>query len=139
MMDNKTKNRIINALRAISRSWKPRLDKKRESKVGPSTYECAKCKIWIYEGKSKASVEALLTEKGKEVIMDKVHMDHVESVVPLEGWKDFKDFSTNIIDRMLCDGSNFMTLCANCHASKTKEEGEQRKIHRHRKKAEQKL
>lgn len=136
-MDNKTKNRIIGALRSISRSWGPRLAAKAKNKVGPATFRCESCGIWIYEGKSQKAVQEMLTQRNKPVIMDKAHVDHIDAVVPLEGWKDFKDFSTNVIDRIFCEVDNLRILCAPCHAAKTKVETAIRKQHRHKKKADQ--
>lgn len=137
-MDNKTKNRIINALRAISRSWGPRQSAKAKRKVGPATFACDKCGVYIYEGKSTKAVDEILTKLGKAVIMDRAHLDHNIPVVPLEGWKDFKDFSTNIIERMFCEESNYNLYCPPCHALKTQGETEVRKNHRRKKKAQQK-
>lgn len=137
-MDNKVKARIINALRAISRSWKPRLAAKNKAKVAPATFACSQCGVWVYEGKSKKAVDEICTKLEKRVIMDKIHMDHIESVVPLDGWRDWEHFSTSIIGRMFCEENNFNPLCATCHALKTDQESKVRKHHRALNKAKKK-
>ena len=136
--ESKIRNRITSALRAISRSWKPRALAKNKAKVGPATYECSSCKIWVYEGASKRSVEEICSNMEKQVIMSKIHMDHVSPVVPLEGWKDWDHFSTSIIGRMFCPEENWNPLCEECHAKKTNSEKDLRKSHRKKKKAEEK-
>ena len=49
-----------------------------------------------------------------------VLMDHINPVIPLEGWDDFDGY----IDRMFCDESGFQCLCKDCHDAKTREEKE---------------
>jgi 5-methylcytosine-specific restriction endonuclease McrA len=115
-MDNKKlKNFIINILRRASFSWKPRGEAKKRFRVPNGTfkngnpkfgYQCAKC---------------------KETFMSKdVLMDHIDPVVPLEGWDNFDGF----IERMFCDESNFQCMCKECHDQKTKWEKGERVKHR---------
>jgi len=137
-MDSRTRARITNALRALSRSWTGRSIAKAKRKVAPATYECDHCKVWIYEGKSKKSVEHICLELNKRVIMDRPHMDHNSPVVPLEGWDDYNHFKNSIIDRVFCDESNYNLLCPECHAKKTAEETQIRKKHRQSRKASKK-
>lgn len=70
-------------------------------------YECAVCKQWFKE--------------------EEIEVDHVEPVIPLEGWAGF-DIS---IPRLFCPAAGLQILCqAKCHAAKSAHENAERRKHR---------
>lgn len=133
-MDKKFRGKVINALRRLTRSYPPRNVVKRTQKAAPSTYQCEKCNIYVYEGLS----ETKMKEHGKtldaEIIKGKVHIDHIAPVIPINGFKntewDWNEFMSNLF----CDKTNLQVLCEECHKEKTMYENELRKVVRRKKK-----
>jgi hypothetical protein len=135
-MDKGFKGRIINAIRKLSFSYAPRNNAKNRMKVGPSTFQCEDCGVWIYEGSRDLSkqLEILDITPPNGILKGKANMDHKEPVVPLEGFSrgswDWHEF----IERMFCDENGFSALCKGCHDIKTELEDEMRKDYRLNKK-----
>lgn len=130
-MDNKFKGRIINALRKLTYYYPARNEAKRLQKVAPSTFQCQKCFIVVYEGSSISRVKTLEKELDCEVIRGKTHVDHITPVVPITGFGVRKTWDWNIyIHNMFCPVDGFQVLCKDCHAEKTKKENELRKVYK---------
>lgn len=136
-MDRKTYNRLIQAARKISMSWKPRVAAKKKCQIDKALFQCQACKILVYEGKSPVTYDYYLQAYGMDkVIMDNFHMDHIAPVVPTDGslghpsdfeWKKY-------YKRLFCEEENFRGICKICHTQKTKKENTQRRETRRKKK-----
>ena len=127
-MDAKFKNKIVSALRRLSRQWPPASEAKKLRKVGPATFECELCKAYAYEG-SKSLTQLQKTpefipifnkciSKGIEFKLSKTAIDHKLPVVPVTGFKggwNWHEFVTNLY----CDRSNYQILCKECHTKKS--------------------
>lgn len=68
-----------------------------------------------------------LGKKQKSPNHPKVHVDHIDPVIPIDG----RDLTWNEkIDRLFCisaGADNLQVLCANCHSDKTKVENKARR------------
>lgn len=131
-MDKKTKQRIVNAARMISRWHKPRLAAKKKAQIDKALFLCSSCGTLCYEGKSQIRFfEYKEKYKKYKLVMEAPHMDHIEPVVDLkqgfpflpDGWPDFNTY----FRRMFSEESNFVALCQTCHKLKSKAEGEIRR------------
>ena len=92
----KTKT-VIATLRKASLYWKPINECRKLSKVAPKQYRCSLCSS----------------------IVDKVHIDHINPIMPLDALKiDYNVFVNNLF----CDIDNLQALCNECLDKKTKEE-----------------
>lgn len=132
-MDKKTKGKVISTLRKLTFTHKARSNVKNRYKVAPATFVCSQCGKPVYEGKSEDKFN-LLQEEFPNIEMGKIHMDHIDPVIPIEGFYE-KEWDWDIyINRLLCDESGWQTLCAECHDIKTQDENEQRKTYRSNKK-----
>lgn len=135
-MDKKWKGRIINSLRKLSFSYPPRNAIRKQQQVGPATFECEHCGVWIYEGSRELSqqLEKLPQKPPNNIIKAKACLDHKEPVVPLESFSrgdwDWHEY----IERMFCDAEGYQLICKACHDKKTKKEDEIRKKYRQSKK-----
>lgn len=136
-MDKKTKNRLVVAARQISVYWKPRLDAKNARKVAPATFQCEHCQHYIYEGKH--SIEYIVTvpqyiavkgliRRGKTVRESKIAMDHINPVVPVDGFTSGLEFDWNeYYKNVFCDASGYQALCKECHTIKSSAENQLRR------------
>lgn len=137
-MDKKTKARIVQAARKISRWHKPRLAAKKKAQIDKALFLCSSCGTLCYEGKSQIRFfEYKQQYKKYNVVMESPHMDHVIPVVdPKTGFPEladqWPDFNT-YFRRMFTGEENFKCLCHTCHSFKTKLENAQRKANRPKK------
>lgn len=104
--DSRFRGFIMSTLRRSSRYWAPATECKADARMERGVYLCAICK--------KAT-------RAKDI-----KIDHIEPVVPLEGFTNWGD----IIERMFCEKDGFQTVCESCHDIKTLEEREIRKINK---------
>lgn len=104
------KQKVIPALRRVSRWWKPKQDATRRQKVAPNQFKCQGC-------------EEVYTIK-------EISLDHIKPVVDVK--TGFVDWNT-YIDRMFCGEDGFQVLCDACHTSKSQVENELRKKYRKKK------
>lgn len=98
-------------LRRASLMWPGRTKAMQAARVDRGLYKCAMC-----EGKFK---------KGE------YHLDHIDSVVPIDGGNRRKDDPKRVdfnlyIDRLFVAPEQYQLLCINCHDSKTKLEDSMR-------------
>lgn len=95
---------VLSGLRRMSYRWPSRYMAQKAAKVERGLYFCNICGC---------------IEKKKEM-----QMDHVEPVIPIEGFGAGISWDWNqVIDRMLPDEiSGWQYICKSCHLSKTKEE-----------------
>lgn len=128
-MDSKLRGKIINATRRLTFAYSPRNVAKNKQKKGPATYECEGCQIWTYEGKKdiEAIVDKLEETPTNELVKGKIAIDHIEPVIPIEGFKNTSWDWNEYYDRMFCPEEGFQVLCKTCHDAKTKEENAQRR------------
>lgn len=116
------KNFIISLLRKSNFAWKPKKEvimrcRSDEKLINPKTGKAnitSKC-----EG-----CNSLLFEKGLKV-------DHIEPIVPVEGWGDTTRFLginwNEYLKRMFVESDGLQGLCSDCHDDKTKLENKKRK------------
>ena len=119
-MDSKTKQKIIQACRKISR-WNPaRQNVKKACKLDKALFQCSKCGNLCYEGKSSKTFKEYQAKYAPlEVRQEFLDIDHISTVVPLTGWDSWDGF----IERLFCGEENLRGLCSTvCHAKKTKAE-----------------
>jgi len=111
---------IKSALRSASQRWPPRYECLNEAYTGQKLnvktkrigkhYKCNKC--------------------NNEFPSSEVQVNHIESVVPVEGFTDWND----IIKRMFCPKEGLEVLCIECHKAYTAMEKEARKQYKNNKK-----
>ena len=120
ILDKKTFNRLIQAARKISLGWGPRKAAKAKCKIDKSLFECSKCGVYIYEGKS-ANNYFDYQEKyaDKEVRMERFDMDHIIPVVAVDSVEHSWDV---YFQRLFCDEDNYRGLCQVCHKQKSSAE-----------------
>lgn len=102
-------------LRRASLMWPGRTKALQAARVERGLYECAMCK-----GRFK---------KGE------YHLDHIDSVVPIDGGNRRKDDKSRVdfnlyIDRLFVSPEKYQLLCINCHASKTQLEDSMREFYK---------
>ena len=133
-MDRKTHNRLIQAARKISMSWKPRLAAKAKCKIDKALYQCELCSVYVYEGKSPVTYDYYMQVYGElKVIMDNFHMDHISPVDPVDGTmgKPGVDYNwTLYYSRLFCPEENFQGICKECHDKKSKTENKERRLNK---------
>lgn len=114
-MDKKLKNWVINLLRNASFKWKPRGAAEKKFRVPNGLFKNGNQKF------------GYLCNKCKNVFMKKdTVLDHIEPVVPMDGFSSFDDF----IERLFCDEANFQVMCIKCHDEKSAAETQERKRRR---------
>lgn len=122
------KQRIISALRQLSYSHPSRKHAEDRAKRGPATFECAHCSCYVYTGSKELHEIELI--KNKNYKKGKIKRDHIEPIVPTNGFKrGFWDWH-EYIERMFCGVNGYQILCEDCHDVKTKLETQQRKDQR---------
>lgn len=136
---NKTlKNWAITALRKASYRWKPRYNVKKNARVATASYICNMCKEVIYTGKRTLTGKLLdeLQELKKEFRVGKVNIDHIDPIVPVNGFSNGSEFDFNeYIENLFCDEDKLQVLCQTCHKLKTKKEDEIRKSNKKKEKS----
>lgn len=119
---SRLKSKIIAALRKLSLGWRHRVLAKNKVKIDKALFQCQSCRVMCYEGTNEKRF-AQYKETYDNVIRDKVHMDHIDSVISVtDGWKDFNTY----IERLFCHMDNFQALCPLCHNKKSQTENENR-------------
>ena len=120
------RGRIINTLRRLSMGWKPKTLAFDNARDG-----------YIKNPKTGKDNQAFRCEDCGERFMKKdLKADHIDPVVPLEGFKDSQsvwlgyDWSV-YLKRLLCEVRGFQILCHPCHETgKTQKENEIRRSHK---------
>lgn len=138
-LSKRLKGKIINALRKVSLTDGIRDKAKKRAKIAPAAYKCENsgCEVIIYEGKRPLKNTGL-QEEYDDVKKGKIHVDHIEPVIPVEGFPN-KDWDWNIyINRLFCDKDGRQVLCEDCHKEKTDKENEIRKETRRKNKGKKK-
>ncbi len=111
-LQKELKRFLIPKLRSASYRWKFRSDAIKRARKERGIYECAMC-----QGRFK---------NGEFIV------DHIEPVVPLDGWDGLN--WTQYVTRMFCATDGFQILCKPCSTVKTDMEVQIRKIRREAKK-----
>lgn len=94
---------LIAQLRRASYKWPERTAALGAARVERGVYKCASC-MQLHDRHG-------------------IQIDHVEPVVPLEGWDSWDGY----IARMYCTRDKLSVLCKGCHRSKTYLENQLRK------------
>ena len=128
------RSRIMSAIRQLSRWWRPKNEAIARARVGRGKYKCEEC------GKiGPASLPPLPWKKRKR---KNIQADHIEPVVPIEGWKDdnnlFLNYNWNeVLERMFVPAEGFQAICWECHSWekwKTKQENKKRREYKNKQK-----
>lgn len=127
MKDKKLKGKIINSLRRLTYTFKPRSDKKNSLKVDKALFRCEKCSVLCYEGSSEENYgQYVINYINDKVIREKIQMDHIDPVIPpKKGWVWSWD---EYIDRLFVDIDGWQGICKTCHDNKTNDEKKLRKL-----------
>lgn len=118
------RSRVMSWIRQMSRWWKPKQEAISRARVWRGQYKCEECgKVW------PASIPPLLGKKRKR---KNIQADHIESVVPINWWKNgsslFLSYNWNeIMERMFVWPKDFQAICWECHSKKTKGENSKRR------------
>jgi hypothetical protein len=123
-LNNKTRTRIISAVRKISR-WSPaRQSVKNACKIDKALFQCPKCGVLCYEGKSQVTfINYKELYAPAEVRQEYLDVDHISPAVPISGWDSWDNF----MERLFCGEDNLQALCSGkCHKEKTSSERKQR-------------
>lgn len=121
-MDKKFENKIMSALRKLTKQWGPILKAKKETKIGPELHKCPLCEGIIYTGKRSIDI---IKVSYPEAIVGRMDTDHINPVIDIEDSGKGKDWN-KIINRMFCSEDNIQNICSTCHSHKTKQERELR-------------
>ena len=116
-MNSKLKKFVISVLRKSTFKWKPR----------QMAYDKSKVKVGEFStGRPKYKRRCTICE---ELFMSKdIQMDHIDPVVPIEGYKSGSSFDLNeYVERMFPEETGWQTICHTCHDEKTKKEDKLRK------------
>jgi 5-methylcytosine-specific restriction endonuclease McrA len=110
--ESQLKGRIISMLRRLSWQWEPRSQALRNAKCGQQgrafIYKCAIC--------------------GGSFKKDDVAIDHIDPVVPLNGFENGKSWDYHeYILRLFCEIEGFRVLCDPCHDKVTENQKEERR------------
>lgn len=127
--ENQIKGKILQALRKITYTNPDRKNAFDEAKVETATHECTSCGTWCYKGKSKKNFDQLVLDNpDKSCIMEGAVADHVDPVIPIEGFGDKGWCWNTVIDRMqYCGLDGWQILCKSCHKEKTDNENKIRR------------
>jgi 5-methylcytosine-specific restriction endonuclease McrA len=106
---------LKNQLRNVHQKWWAKNEAERLARVSRGNYQCAMCKSIVKRGN--------------------YNMDHIDSVIPLNGMvmrpPDFKRINFDIyIDRLFVLSDKYQLLCILCHNSKTQLENGQRMFYK---------
>ncbi len=123
-------------LRRASIFWKGRTMALQNARVAPGKYKCQMCEQVF--GMIKVEV---VDKKGnkKHRYKNPMEVDHIESVVPMDGSGQRKDNPKRIdwnsyIDRLFVGPEKLAVLCSQCHSTKTDLENAQREFYKNQKK-----
>lgn len=114
-LDSKTKGFINSALRRIfgwSEQYKACKKRAFRGKVNgdEEVYECEGCNSFL-----------------RKNIDDKFHVDHINPVVPINGWISDIHYASDVISRMFPYLDELQYLCGICHYMKTQIENDERR------------
>jgi len=116
-MDTKLKGFLIALLRRGTYRWKPRSEAKKLARIQTGAYSTGRAKF----GYICALCGGVFADK--ETVSD-----HINPVVPIEGFKLRKSFDLHeYAERMFCGMEGFQCLCKTCHDIKSKEENAARR------------
>lgn len=119
-MNIKLKNYLISLLRKGTYIWKPRSEAKKKARVQIGAYSTGRPK-WGYLCAICGNIF-----KDKETVSD-----HIDPVVPIDGFKLRKEFDLHeYAERMFCEEEGFQCLCKTCHDIKSKKENEERRANK---------
>lgn len=123
-MDNKTRNAIIGALRRVWGRHPTRIEalKKGEIREFPINKDGSKAaRAHVFYICDQCNTRC---KQSKSPHYPKVHVDHIEPVIPISGLSLSFD---EIIERMFTTLDNLQLLCEHCHYEKTQAENKERR------------
>lgn len=122
---------VKSKLRSATLWWPGRTEAIKRSRVEPGKFRCDQCQQIF------STIKTEVIKNGKRKIKYKypLELDHIESIVPMDGSGLRKDGSGRIdwniwIDRAFCPPELFSTKCKNCHDVKTKLENHMRQYYK---------
>ena len=99
--------------------------------LAESLYKCEGCGSIIDKKGQLGPCEDLEIDGIKYPIWpEALHVDHIEPVVPIEGFLDEEDWSRRIITRMFVKEDKLQYICECCHYLKTQIENQERRNER---------
>lgn len=101
--DRRFRSILISVLRRFSRFWHPSKVVLDRARIARGVYQCSSC--------------------SKIVGPKEIKIDHIEPVVPLQGFTTWDDF----INRLFCDETGLQAICKDCHKTKTDKENSDRR------------
>lgn len=130
----KFKGKIIQGLRKLTYTNPDRKAAFDRAKVESATHECELCGVWCYGGSSEKNYEGLKDDyPNKTILKEKAVADHIAPVIPVEGFGGDWDWDVYIKRMHFCGELGWQIICNGCHDEKTREENEERKLHRKKK------
>ena len=105
---------VIAVLRSGTRRYPPKWETLKDAYVG----------IRLNEKTNREGKHYLCALCEGEFPAKEVEVDHIEPVVPKEGFTTWDDY----ISRLFCDKSNMQVVCKGCHKIKSYNEGQERKL-----------
>ena len=101
--DTRFRSTLISVLRRFSRFWYPSKIVLDRARIARGVYQCSSC--------------------SKVVGPKDIKIDHINPVVPIEGFTTWDDF----ISRLFCDENGLQAICKDCHKIKTDKENSSRR------------
>ncbi len=114
------RSHIISGLRKASMYWKPKGVALKESRDGKM----------IHPETGRERIVCKCSHCGKRDFENKMKVDHIDPVVPVDGFNDNLFLNINwseYIERMFVEVDGYQVLCKECHDLKTKKETDERK------------
>jgi 5-methylcytosine-specific restriction endonuclease McrA len=109
-------SKIVSALRAGSKWWKPKTEALKSSSVGNK----------INKSTGRSARHHKCAHCGGDFPTKEVQVDHIVPMVDKEGFQSWDVF----IDRLFCEMEGMQVLCKPCHQIKTNEEKAERALYK---------
>ena len=111
-MESKLRKFVVEVLRRASFKWKPKSAAKQAAREQVGAHSTGRAK---YEYRCRHCGDLF---KSKDV-----QVDHIDPVVPLDGFESGLEFDLNeYVLRLYCEKDGFQVLCKPCHSKKSKKE-----------------
>lgn len=124
-------------LRRATIYWPGRTEALKRARVSPGKYRCDSCKVVF--GMIKTEGISKKTGKKKTRYKNPLEVDHIESIVPMDGSGQRKDDPRRVdwnswVDRAFVSPEKLSCKCIQCHSVKTDLENRQREFYKKEKK-----
>ena len=116
------KNFIISLLRKSNFAWKPKKE---------VIMSCRTDNKLINEATGKPNMTSKCQKCGTRVLEKNLKIDHIDPIVPVEGWGDTTRFLgvnwNEYLGRMFVESDGLQGICADCHKDNTDKENKDRR------------